>query len=118
MKIKLLITFFYLYSTYLIFSNEPVLVTETTIVLNFNESKDLFFSFDEGDEIVFDMKMIRGKHIKEIEVLEMPSNSLLTEFKSSGLKDKRVHIKNKGIYKFRFFSSSLTRRVCKIVIKL
>ena len=117
MKIKLLITFFYLYSTYLIFSNEPVLVTETTIVLNFNESKDLFFSFDEGDEIVFDMKMIRGKHIKEIEVLEMPSNSLLTEFKSSGLKDKRVHIKNKGIYKFRFFSSSLTRRVCKIVIK-
>ena len=117
MKIKLLIILTYFFSTYLLFSNEPILVTETTIVLNFNESKELFFSFAEGDEIIFDMKMIRGKHIKEIEILEMPTNSLLTEFKSKRIDNKRVKIRNKGIYKFKFFSSSLTRRICKIVIK-
>ncbi|MGB1283756.1 MAG: hypothetical protein ACPG44_04750 [Polaribacter sp.] len=117
MKLKLLFVLICTFSTCLTFSNEPILVTETTIVLNFNESKEIFFSFAEGDEIIFDMKMIRGKHIKEIEVLEMPFNSLLTEFKSRSFNDKRLQIKNKGVYKFRFFSSSLTRRVCKIIIK-
>ena len=117
MKSKLFIVLICTFSTCFMFSNEAILVTETTIVLNFNESKELFFSFAEGDEIIFDMKMIRGKHIKEIEILEMPTNSLLTEFKSRSFNNKRIQIKNKGIYKFRFFSSSFTRRVCKITIK-
>lgn len=100
----------------LAFSQEPILVTESTIILDLEQSKELFFSFAEGDEIVFNMDMVKGKHIKEIEVIEMPSNTLLTEFKATGVNDKHIQIRNKGIYKFRFYSSSITRRVCKIKI--
>lgn len=98
------------------FSQEPILVTESTIILDVDQTKELYFSFAEGNEIVFDMEMIKGKHIKEIEVTEMPFNTLLTEFKSTGLKGKQIQIRNKCIYKFKFYSSSLTRRVCKIKI--
>nr|WP_321237558.1 hypothetical protein [uncultured Psychroserpens sp.] len=100
----------------LTFSQEPILVTESTIILDLDESKEIYFSFAEGDEIIFDMEMVKGKHIKEIEIIEMPSNTLLTEFKTKGISDKRIQIRNKGIYKFRFYSSSLTRRVCKVKI--
>lgn len=116
MKSKLLSTITFLLIFNLAFSNEPILVTESTIMLDLDQTKELFFSFAEGDEVVLDMEMVKGKHIKEIEVIEMPSNTLLTEFKSAGIKSKRIQIRNKGIYKFRFYSSSLTRRVCKIKI--
>lgn len=116
MAIKRLIPALILFFCKLAFPNEPVLVTESTIILDVDQTKELYFSFAEGDEILFDVKMVKGKHIKEIEVVEMPNNTLLTEFKSNRLKEKRIQIRNKGIYKFKFYSSSLTRRVCKIKI--
>ena len=116
MNLKLLSTLTFLLIVNLSFSKEPILVTESTIILDVDQTKELYFSFAAGDRIVFNMEMVKGKHIKEIEVVEMPTNTLLTEFKSTGLKDKKIQIRNKGIYKLRFYSSSLTRRVCKIKI--
>ena len=116
MSLRLLSTIVFLFFLNFLFSNEPILVTESTIMLDLEQTKELYFSFAEGDEIIFDMEMIKGKHIKEIEVIEMPTNSMLTEFKAKNITNKRIQIRNKGIYKFRFYSSSLTRRVCKIKI--
>tara|TARA_R110002050_G_scaffold202806_1_gene338019 strand:- start:18579 stop:19706 length:1128 start_codon:yes stop_codon:yes gene_type:complete len=116
MKLKLLSSFFFFLTINISFSQESILVTESTIILDLEETKELFFSFAEGDEIIFNMQMVKGKHIKEIEIIEMPSNSLLTEFKSERINNKHIQIRNKGIYKFRFYSSSITRRVCKIKI--
>jgi hypothetical protein len=117
MKLKLFVIFSALFVFNLTFSQEPILVTESTIMLDLEQTKELFFSFAEGDEIIFDMQMVKGKHIKEIEIIEMPSNSIISEFKVGSINNKRIQIRNKGIYKFRFFSSSLTRRVCKIKVK-
>lgn len=116
MNSKLLTLFAFLLACNLTFSSEPILITESTIILDLEQTKELYFSFAEGDEVVFNMEMIKGKHIKEIEVIEMPTNTLLTEFKTKSIADKRIQIRTKGIYKFRFYSSSLTRRVCKITI--
>ncbi len=100
-----------------VYSNEkPILVTESTISLNFDETEDLYFSFAEGDIIEFDFVMIKGKHIKEVEVYELPNNKIFSEFKAVKFSKKQIHIRNKGLYKFRFYSSSLTRRVCRIKI--
>ena len=117
MKLKLLSTLTALFVFNLTFSQESILVTESTIMLDLEQTKELFFSFAEGDEILFDMQMVKGKHIKEIEIIEMPSNSIISEFKVKGIANKKIQIRNKGIYKFRFYSSSLTRRVCKIKVK-
>lgn len=113
---KLLSTLIVLLISNFAFSNEPILVTESTIVLDMEQNKELFFSFAEGDKVVFNLQMVKGKHIKEVEVIEMPSNTILTEFKVTGISKKHIQIRNKGIYKFRFYSSSITRRVCKIKI--
>lgn len=116
MKIKLLSRLSFLLIFNLSFSQTPIIVTESTIILDLEQTKELYFSFAEGDEVVFDMEMVKGKHIKEISVVEIPANTLLTEFKTTGIKDKRIQIRKKSVYKFRFYSSSLTRRVCKIKI--
>ncbi|WP_405211730.1 hypothetical protein [Dokdonia sp. Asnod2-E02] len=97
-------------------SQKPILVTESTISLNLDETEELFFSFAEGDIIEFDFEMVKGKHIKEVEVYEMPNNKIFADFKVQKISKKQIHIRNKGLYKFKFYSSSLTKRVGKIKI--
>ncbi|MGB3343095.1 MAG: hypothetical protein WBA61_04220 [Aequorivita sp.] len=107
--------------TVIIFQNSfaseiPILITETTISLNANSAEELFFSFAEGDIIEFDFEMVRGKNIKEFEIYELPNNKVFSEFKAEGFSKKQIQVRNKGVYKFRFYSSSMTKRVCKIKI--
>lgn len=97
-------------------NTNPILVTESTITLNFDETEELFFSFAEGDIIEFDFEMVKGKNLKEIEVYELPNNRIFSEFKAEKFSKKQIHIRNKGLYKFKFYSSSLTKRVSRIKI--
>ncbi|WP_417558774.1 hypothetical protein [Mesoflavibacter zeaxanthinifaciens] len=116
MKTNLLLLFITSITFNFCYSNNSILVNESTVVLDLDQSKELYFSFAEGDEIIFEMEMVKGKHIKEIKVIEMPTNTIFTEFKAEQINKKSISIRNKGIYKFSFYSSSLTRRVCKIKI--
>jgi len=97
-------------------TNQPILVTESTITIDFGQTKNLFFSFAEGDEIIFDFQLVKGKNLKEIEVVELPNNGVFSEFKAQKIVGKRITVRNKGLYKFKFRNSSLGRRVCKIKI--
>jgi len=116
MKTNLLLLFITSITFNFCYSNNPILVNESTIMLDLDQSKELYFSFAEGDEIIFEMEMVKGKHIKEVKIIEMPTNTIFTEFKAEQINKKSISISNKGIYKFSFYSSSLTRRVCKIKI--
>ena len=70
MNKKLLLILLFIFSQYSFALEDPILVTESTISLNFEETEELFFSFAEGDIIEFDFEMIKGKHLKEIEMFE------------------------------------------------
>ncbi|MDD7887101.1 hypothetical protein [Flavivirga sp. 57AJ16] len=116
MKTNLFLLFIVSIASNFCYSNSPILVNESTIMLDLDQTKELYFSFAEGDEIIFEMEMVKGKHIKEVELIEMPAYSIFTEFKAQKINKKSIYIRNKGIYKFRFYSSSITRKVCKIKI--
>ncbi|MFD2586136.1 hypothetical protein ACFSQJ_04300 [Croceitalea marina] len=96
-----------------VFSQQRIVVTETTLSLGFDQVAEVFYSFAKGDEIVFNMNMIQGKHIKAVEIVELPNNVVFSAFKAMVLRDKRIKVRNKGLYAFRFYSSSLTNRVCR-----
>jgi hypothetical protein len=113
---KLLITLLIFTIQNTLASVNPILVTESTISLNLEETEELFFSFAEGDIIEFDFEMVKGNNIKEIEVYELPNNKIFSEFKAEKISKKQINIRNKGLYKFKFYSSSLTKRVFKIKI--
>ena len=93
-----------------------ILVTEAAVSLNFNETKELYYSFDEGDEIVFNLDMIKGRNIKSVEIIELPNKKLFSAFKTEGISNKKIKVFNKGVYLFRFYSTSLTTRACNIRI--
>ena len=74
-------------------AQERIRVTETTLPLSFEQTVEVFYSFAEGDEIVFNMNMLQGKHIKYVEIVELPSNIVFTEFKAQTIRDRRIKVR-------------------------
>lgn len=115
---KKIIFSFILFKVISILAQEPSIdVAKSTTKLSFDQTKEVYYSFAQGDEIIFNFTMIKGKHLKGIEVVELPNQTIFSDYKVTQLKDERITIKNKGVYKFRFYSSSLTNRIFKYDIK-
>lgn len=116
MKLGIFLTYMLTLSASVGFSQEIIDVANLNVNLSFQETKDYYFTFDEGDEIVFNFVMKKGRHIKSVEIATS-SNVKLTEFKAKKITNKKLHVQKKEIYRFRFFSSSLTTRVANVKIQ-
>tara|TARA_R110000787_G_scaffold48953_2_gene117542 strand:- start:768 stop:1022 length:255 start_codon:yes stop_codon:yes gene_type:complete len=54
-------------------------IVNTNIKLSFGRTQDVYYSFDTGDEIVFNFQMKKGKHFKSIAIASS-SNVIFKEF--------------------------------------
>ena len=118
MKRKLLLAISFLTLTIQIsFAQNQIDVTDQTIKISALSEQVLYFGFTEGDQILFNLTEINGKELKEVEIIEFPTSSKFSDYKTIKIENKVISVNNKAIYKFRFFNSSLGGRVCKIKIQ-
>lgn len=96
---------------------EPVDVADLTIKVGGMKTEDLFYGFAEGDQIVFSFEEVKGKVMKEIEIVELPSNSKFMDYKSSSIADKKIKVNKKAVYRFSFKNSAMSGRICKVKIQ-
>lgn len=96
---------------------EPIDVTELTIKVGGMKTKELFYGFAKGDLIVFNFEDVKGKPMKEIEIIELPSNSKFMDYKSNSIIDKKIKVNKKSVYKFIFKNSAMSGRICKVKIQ-
>lgn len=96
---------------------EPIDVAELTIKVGGMKTKELFYGFANGDQIVFNFNDVNGKPMKEIEIIELPTNSKFMEFKSTSIVDKKIKVNKNSVYKFIFRNSAVIGRICKIKIQ-
>lgn len=92
-------------------------VTEQTIRLGGTKEEELFYSFAEGDKIIFNFEELNNKELKEVEIFEYPSNSRFSDFKTSKIDNKILTTTRDGVFVFRFKNSALSARICKIKIQ-
>jgi hypothetical protein len=116
MKTKLLIILLVCQTGNAIYSQTLIDIANLNVKLSYNQKQDYYFSFDKGDEIVFNLKMKQGRHFKLVEVASS-DNVKFTEFKAKKIIDKKIKVRKKEVYRFRFFSSSLTNRVANVKIQ-
>ncbi len=93
---------------------EPIVVSEQTIKVGNNE--EFYFGFAEGDEIVFDLQVVKGRNLKEVEIIEYPSTSKFFEFKTDKISEKRIKVNKDAIYKFRLKGGGLGTKICRAKI--
>jgi len=96
---------------------QPVDVSELTIKVGGMKTVELYYGFAEGDQIVFNFEEVKGKTMKEIEIIELPSNSKFMDYKSSSISDKKIKVNKKSVYKFVFKNSTMSGRICKVKIQ-
>ena len=88
-KLILLSSFLFCYAS-MIAQLEPIIVSEQTIKVKSNE--EFYFAFAKGDEIVFDLEVVKGKNLKEVEIVEYPNSSKFFEFKTKNISNKNMYL--------------------------
>jgi len=115
---KIIFTFFGVMTVMLSFAQlQPVNVAELTIKVGGMKTEELYYGFAEGDQIVFTFEEVKGKTIKEIEIIELPSNSKFMDYKSNSVIDKKIKVNKKAVYKFIFKNSAMSGRICRVKIQ-
>jgi len=100
------------------FSQLPAVdVAELTIKVGGMETKELYYGFAEGDQIIFNFEELKGKPLKEIEISELPSNSKFMDFKSKKIENKKINVLQKAVYLFKFTNTAIGGRICKMKIQ-
>ncbi|MFD2719945.1 hypothetical protein ACFST9_14550 [Hymenobacter monticola] len=94
-------------------------VADLTLKLSAGETKDLYYTFDSNDQIVFGFEEVNLKPIKSLAIIEEASQSVKYEdYEVAQIKGKAISVYKRGIYKFRFVNASLLKgKVCKIKIQ-
>ena len=81
---------------------EPVIVTEQT--LKINGEQRFFYAFEEGDQILLDLSMVKGKFLKELEVLVYKGGSRFQDRQVEKLSGKTIKVPKRAVYEFRLKS--------------
>lgn len=99
------------------YSQKKVELLESTLKLAGSEEKEFYFGFAEGDEIVLDVEVLKGKSMVEVEVANYPDLTKYSQVETKKLKHKTFPVSKNGIYKFRLTNKGLTEKECKIQIQ-
>ena len=110
---RLFFLFTFPFITHFLSAQEAISISEGTLKVGGISEEVLYFGLSEGDDLVFHFKEVKGKTLKEIEIIELPGASKFFEYKSNLVKDKSIQIQNTGIYKLRLKNSAISGRVCK-----
>lgn len=100
-----------------IFAQTPVDVAENTFKVGGLGEEVFYYGFAEGDQIIFNFTEENGKDLKEVEIIELPSSSKFMDYKIDKIENKTINVTHTGVYKFRFYNSAISGRVCKIKIQ-
>ncbi|ELR68390.1 hypothetical protein C900_00422 [Fulvivirga imtechensis AK7] len=92
---------------------DNIVLSEGTLKVGGLSEDRFYFGLSEGDALVFNIEEVKGKKIREIEILEYPDNSKFYEFEEDQIKDKSITILNTGIYMLRLKNSALGARICR-----
>lgn len=98
-------------------AQEKIDVTDQTIKIAGLKEEELTFGFAQGDKVIFNFKEIDGKELKEIEILEYPTNSKFSDFKTALIENKTFTVNKQAAYVFRFKNGAMAGRICKIHIE-
>jgi len=96
---------------------QPVDVADLTIKIGAMGSEELFYGFAEGDQIVFNFEELKGKELKELEIIELPNSSKFMDYKTVKITDKKINVNKKSVYQFKFSNSAVAGRICKVKIQ-
>jgi hypothetical protein len=100
-----------------VFCQNLMTISEGTLKVAGLSEEEFYFGLSEGDELVFNFSEVKGKDLKEMEILEYPNGSKFFDYEQESITNKSISITNTGIYKLRLKNTALSARVCRYSLK-
>lgn len=94
----------------------PIDVAETTLKIAGFGEEEFYYGFAEGDQLIFSFEEVKGKELKEVEIIELPSSSRFMDYKTSRT-EKTIVVNRTGVYKFRLANSAMAGRICRVKVQ-
>ena len=115
MKSKTIFVYLIIFiSVFSAFSQAPLRVADLSFKINSNNTQEFCYSFTEGDVIVVDFELIKGKGI-DFEVIELPSLTKIKQY-TARISNYRINVTSTNVYLFRI-SNGLGNKLCSLSIK-
>lgn len=87
------------------------------VMIKAKEEKVFSFDLKEGDEVILDFDMVKGKQIQEIELKQYGGSKIYTAANVEEIKSQKINILQTGKYKLYFRNNGLTNRVFHFSLK-
>ncbi len=91
---------------------KAVLVSEQTFKINGEQR--FFYAFEEGDQILFDLQVLKGNSLKEVEISIYEGASRWRVEQTEAALQKRLVVQKRAIYAFRIRSGGSKKIALKI----
>lgn len=115
MQFKLMMILFLLWSRFGI-GQTTLKLSEQTLKIAPGKTETISLGFLKDDIVRITFEEEGEKELKQIEIIEYPSNPIFSEYKITSL-DKTIKINSTGIYLINLTNESFTNRVCKIKVE-
>lgn len=97
-----------------VLAQTPIAVADLSFKLNSNSSEEFYYSFAEGDVIVVDFELAKGKGV-QFEIVELPNQIKTSQF-TTKMTDYRLNVFSTKVYLFRITNGS-SNKMCSLHIK-
>lgn len=99
------------------YSQEAIDVTDQTVKLGGLQETELQYGFAAGDKILFSFQEVNNKELREIKIIEYPTNSKFSDVKIKQIENKTIFVNQQGVYLFKFTNTALASRQFKVKIQ-
>jgi len=110
-----LLLFSYSFINFTYAQSSNIEVADISVKVPGLKDKEYYYSFETGDEIIFNFSDLSKKGLKQIEIIEYPGNVKFAGIQVTNV-TKNIKVNKRSIYLFRFTNNALVQRVCNVRI--
>lgn len=113
-KRRVIILLFLILSKSWILAQEPIHIADLSYKMDGNSSEEFYCSFAEGDVMVIDFELYKGKGIN-LEIVELPSHIKANLF-TANLTNYRISVPSTNVYLFKI-TNGKGKKTCSLHLK-
>jgi hypothetical protein len=114
-KSTILVLFILLFSYS--YAQDTIDVVEKTIKIGGVSNESEYYGFAEGDKVIFNLTVEKGKELKDVTISEYPENVKFAEHTVEKIQNKFLNISRNAVYRFDYYNSNLSGRTINIKIQ-
>lgn len=99
-----------------IYGQTPIEIYGSTVKIEKQSMHEYLCGLAEGDQLLFSFNSEKGGKIDRVEILEYPSSTRFSDYKTASVKEKKLSVAHSGIYSFRFYNDDSKAKVIKYTI--